>query len=53
MTKINLEPYIEHLQETGKVPVKDENIEELITALLKAGYKTKFVSTDRDYLILL
>lgn len=50
---IDVKPYMEHLQETGKVIITDENVQELQEELKVRGYITQFESTDRDYLKLI
>ncbi|MDP4267037.1 MAG: hypothetical protein Q8880_06350 [Bacteroidota bacterium] len=50
---MDIQIYIEHLQEMGRVALQgNENIRKLKKELLGAGYRTKFESTDRDYLVL-
>jgi hypothetical protein len=47
----NIEVIIEHLQEMGKV-VAEGITQDTIIKLNELGYPTKFVSSDRDYLVL-
>lgn len=51
---IDLDGYIEHLQEMGKVSLinDDVNVIELQKTLSEKGYETEFRSSDRDYLVL-
>lgn len=50
MEKINIEMAIEMLEELGKVVVGDD-YKELQAELSLRGIVTKFVSTDKDYLV--
>ena len=54
MKKLLLSNIIEHLEESRRVIVNDiEDIESIQETLLNKGYKTEFVQTDREYLILI
>ena len=50
---MNINFYIELLQELGRIVVNDESVMVLQERLLEEGYDTEFVQSDRDYLQLI
>lgn len=50
--EIDVDGFIEHLQEMRKVAIGDCNVSELQEKLESRGYITEISSSDRDYLIL-